>query len=323
MREQRVARLDGVRALAILAVVLVHWVGTRVGVGRGGYIGVDVFFVLSGYVITRSLVRRPVTYREFMKRRLLRLYPALLAVVSVGSVVCVALGQTDGLRGGAVAAVTQVSSVWAAAGGNIGPFGITWSLAVEWYFYLLWPLALPWVTRQHRPARFLVGAAGVLYLVALSQPAGVFYFGPVARFPEIMIGCSLALGIPRMPRGAGYWLVAAAGVWVVAGPSELSPLYRWVGLPLGVLAAVALIVNGAPGLSSLAPVGRASYSLYLWHAMPIAWLENDGMARGPKLAIIATLAVVATWVSYRLLELPAMRAPREATRGQNVATSAT
>jgi len=99
-RGQRVAYLDGIRALAIGGVLVVHWIGTRSGFALGGYIGVDLFFVLSGYIISTMLWRgRPqgrsiaAQYRTFLRRRVVRLYPPLLAMV-LGTITIYALLPT-------------------------------------------------------------------------------------------------------------------------------------------------------------------------------------------------------------------------------------
>ena len=150
--------LDGIRALAIGSVLALHWFIWYVPFFRGGAIGVDVFFVLSGFIITTMLWKSPAAtslgsaWLAFVRRRVTRLYPALLGLV-VGAVALYAIVPASGLaplevaRRGALV-LTQSTSVWAAQQEGsfwvraLEPFGHGWSLAVEWYFYLLWPLAV-------------------------------------------------------------------------------------------------------------------------------------------------------------------------------------
>ena len=139
--------LDGIRAVAIAAVLALHWFSWYVPLFHGGVIGVDLFFVLSGFIITTMLWRTPSGWVPFMRRRLSRLYPALIGLV-VGSVVLYAaapwapIGPVEVAKRG-VLVLTQLSSPYAAQQEGslwlpeLQPFGQTWSLAVEWYFYAL------------------------------------------------------------------------------------------------------------------------------------------------------------------------------------------
>jgi peptidoglycan/LPS O-acetylase OafA/YrhL len=141
----RIDYLDGIRAMAIVAVLVVHWLGSQVPAGLGGYIGVDIFFVLSGYIITTILWRsrsQQSIHRQwgrFILRRVRRLYPALLGMI-VGTLLLFALvpGAPIGLEDlfpMAGLAIVQGYSFFAAAQlGPLGPFAVTWSLAVEWMF---------------------------------------------------------------------------------------------------------------------------------------------------------------------------------------------
>lgn len=146
-RRQRVGYLDGIRGLAIGGVLAVHWIGSELPFGRGGYLGVDLFFVLSGYIISTMLWRsRPLgrsvaaQYRTFLRRRVVRLYPALIATVLVTILIYAVLPAgrarvADLLAPGLLALVQ--GTTFSAASGYGGPFEITWSLSVEWMFYLV------------------------------------------------------------------------------------------------------------------------------------------------------------------------------------------
>ncbi|MEU3454182.1 acyltransferase [Micromonospora sp. NPDC006766] len=363
----RVRHLDGIRGIAILAVCAVHWLGPRLPAFEGGYVGVDLFFVLSGFIITTLLVRRQTPYRRFVRARVRRLYPPLLGVL-VGTILLAWLWPGSALFPGrtteqGLVAAAQASSLWmSVTGAQIGPFSMTWSLAVEWYFYLLWPLAVLRL-RALAPAvaaRRVLLAAGALYLGALVQPAWWFYYGPTARFGELLVGAAVAFhlsrprssadpiadgrrpaGAPAVDGGAtrprGGWpangpTVAAAlafvALWTVAGTDPYHLAYRLVAAPLTTACAVTLIMAGyrvrgpraggrrewhPVGLLSWRPLvatGRVSYSLYLWHAVPLALLSANWWGLPVPLVGVVGIALAATGtlLSYRLLEQPFWRA---------------
>lgn len=341
--------LDGIRAVAIGAVLSLHWISWYTPFFHGGSIGVDVFFVLSGFIITTMLWRLPApaglpaAWAGFLRRRVARLYPALLGlvVVSIG-LYALAPWATPGPlqvaeRGGI--ALGQGSSFWAAVQHGsfwlppLQPFGHTWSLAVEWYFYLLWPLLVLGARARgwgaDRLAAVSLGVAAAAYAGSLPLSTFWFYFGPSARVAELLVGAALSLrflahGRPSQPSRAGstaaVLALGALGLWTILGVGGQSPGYRYIGLPTAVLATVVLIHTGYsnPGRPAhrllshpwLATVGRHSYSLYLWHLVPFLLLQHapTGLPR-PLVGLIAVSAAVAlTALSYRWLEQPFLRA---------------
>jgi peptidoglycan/LPS O-acetylase OafA/YrhL len=342
----RIDYLDGLRAVAIGLVLSLHWLSWYTPFLHGGSIGVDVFFVLSGFIITTVLWRSNDAGRlrdrwwSFLRRRVLRLYPALvgLVVISVGLYAVTPsapLGAGEvALRG--VPVLTQATSFWAAvqSGGlwlpALHPFAQTWSLAVEWYFYLLWPLVVFAARRRGLSARTVatasLGVAAVVYAASLAMTGFWFYFAPPARFAEILVGAALALwfqatGLPTRPLRFATPLalagLAALGLYSLLAPSALSPLYRFVGVPVAVLASVVLIYTGYSNrggpvhrllsLSWLAAVGRCSYSLYLWHVVPMVLLEKSSLATPARGLIAVVLTVALTGLSYQFLERPFLR----------------
>jgi peptidoglycan/LPS O-acetylase OafA/YrhL len=346
--------LDGLRAVAIGTVLALHWLSWYVPLFHGGSVGVDVFFVLSGFIITTMLWRSAATtllggWWTFIRRRMIRLYPALLGLVAV-SVFVYAVTPGAPLEATEVAwrgvpALGQATAFWAAgqSGGlwlpDLHPFAQTWSLAIEWYFYLLWPLVvLVARARGLGAARLATGslvAAAALYAVSLPLSGFWFYFGPSARFAELLVGGALALwfqagGAPTTPgrfgTAASVTALAFIGAYTLFAPGALSPLYRYVGIPLTVLATVVLIHGGYGNQGGpvqrllaqplLAAVGRHSYSLYLWHVVPMLVLEKTSLPLGkPVLGLLAVLATLGlTVLSYQLLERPFLRARSDVLR---------
>jgi len=353
MANTRIRYLDGIRALAIASVLIVHWGAPMAqsffpgaGIARGGYIGVDIFFVLSGYIITSMLWRGtlrgsvPAQYGRFLRRRVIRLYPALVGLIVVTILIYAVYPDApasvlDLIEPGAVALVQGTSLYLGSQVGADSPFGITWSLSIEWMFYLLWPIAVLLARRwQTAATSFAIGSAGVaivFYVFALTQDNHWFYFGPMARVPELLAGAVLALLLTRSqasdtrPPNAGILntialvSVTGVGIYVLVGPAQWSTSFRLIGLPLAVLATVLLIWAGSRSESGavnrilswgpLPLVGRVSYSLYLWHEIGFNLLVlNPGAVSLPIAAVLSVLVAAGlTALSYRFLEVPFLK----------------
>jgi peptidoglycan/LPS O-acetylase OafA/YrhL len=210
--------LDGLRALAVLAVVLYH--GDVSGL-PGGFLGVEVFFVISGYLITALLIaeRRSTgrtAYLQFWMRRARRLLPALFALIAVVATYWVILhpDEVARLRGDIVGALTYVTNWYQIVVeqsyfetmGRPSPLRHMWSLAVEEQFYLIWPLALAGIWRITRGRRVLMvritlalAAASAIYAMILFQPGSDpsrVYYGTDTRAAGVLLGAALALAVP-------------------------------------------------------------------------------------------------------------------------------
>jgi peptidoglycan/LPS O-acetylase OafA/YrhL len=243
----RVAALDGIRAVAVMAVLGFHG-----GVGwlRGGFLGVDAFFVLSGYLITTLLLQewqrdRRLDLAEFWARRARRLAPALIVLVAVVGAVSrfvLPTSELDLLRGDALAVLGYAAN-WRmilrgtdyfARTATPSPLQHAWSLSIEEQFYLLWPLAvlvlLRWPPLRRRPfvgvsaAAMLAALASVVTgwaLAASGADSGRLYFGSDTRAVSVLVGCALAaVLVKRSPPTLTLrrWLgVAAFGGAVVTG----------------------------------------------------------------------------------------------------------
>lgn len=334
----RVDHLDGVRALAIGCVLGVHWVGQYTPIGRGGPIGVDIFFVLSGFIITTILwgwkgdgtLGGQVV--EFLKRRFRRLYPALIGLCLLTPPIWLLLpdppfADIDVVKRSGLALV-QLTWLPETLSHPMDPFRQTWSLAIEWYFYLIWSPLVLWIRHRVTALTLLKWTAPValaLYLVAaVLLDTNGFYFGPLARFGEILAGACLALFARSRAGGLSGlripdWVVAAAiaviAVYVLVAPDPKNDV-RWVGIPIAVVCGLLLITAGYAGTEGptmrllrwgpITALGRVSYSLYLWHILPLYLLDKDQMALPtPVLALLGVgTACLFTWLSYVFLERP-------------------
>ncbi|PKW25891.1 acyltransferase family protein [Phycicoccus duodecadis] len=302
---RRLAGLDGLRALAVVAVVVFHLDPTWL---PGGFLGVDVFFVVSGFLITTLLVREHretgrVDLRAFWARRARRLLPALLLVVP-SAVLLARLAEGDLLVGVGrqVLGALTFTSNWLEIGAGSDYFASTspvllanlWSLAVEEQFYLLWPpalLLLLLLVARPSPRVAVVGALAAASALAMAwrldpeHPTRVYY-GTDTHAMGLMVGAALALALASPARAgtrsAGWArhrrlvgavaLVVLLGSFVVA--DERSALTFRGGILLVSLAtaALVLVVVERPGrLRALLEVpaarwvGSRSYGIYLWH----------------------------------------------------------
>jgi peptidoglycan/LPS O-acetylase OafA/YrhL len=321
--------LDGLRALSILAVLLYH----DDYLLPGGYLGVDVFFVLSGFLITSLLYEEygrsgRVDLRAFYLRRALRLFPALGALLlpAIAFVLVFPRApQTPGLRSGIISSSLYVAN-WVSARHPrlLGPFNHTWSLCVEEQFYLLWPLMLLGLlaaTRGRRRALpFVIGALALVAafwryaLAARGATAWRLYVGTDTRADSLLVGCAVAIAmangdLPRLLGGARavLWLAIPGALWMarLLATTEL----EWPGYARGgytaVAVATALVLMAvltnpraaATRLLAARPavwLGRLSYSLYLWHMPVYTILRSDRPTFASlPLAVIRPLAALA------------------------------
>jgi len=333
--------VEGLRAVAVLAVVLYH---ADLGPTGGGYVGVDVFLVVSGFLIT-GLLRRELTatgridLAAFYARRARRLLPA--AALVLASTVLVSAWVLSPLQAGRVAGDARAAALYAlnlrlaaqqadylAAHDQPSPLLHFWSLGVEEQYYLLWPALLLLVVRLARPRRqdralaltaAVVSAASLaacLHLTAVAQPWA--FFSLPARAWELGLGALVAVVAHRSgppPRAAATalgWLGLLAVVLAVVmlGGTTAFP-GPWALLPVAGTAAV-LLAGGRGGVGRLLGtpparlVGRLSYSWYLWH-WPVLVLAPEVLERpltaAERLGAVLGAAVAAA-LTTRLVEDP-------------------
>lgn len=327
--------IDGLRAIAILTVVAFH---AFPEVFPGGFIGVDVFFVISGFLITSILQQEMLTGRwsltSFYARRILRIFPALILVL----LACLVAGWHTllaqeymqlGKHLGLGAAFLSNLGLWWEAGyfdkvSEVKPLLHLWSLAIEEQFYIVWPLLL-WLILRSRCNVALSGA--VLAVVSLllsvwwvwSDRTQAFY-SPASRAWELLAGACLTLQSQRFQ--SVRTVVRSLAVAVLLGATVLLnakvPFPGVVAL-LPVLAAVLLI--GIPASdwtgrllshSWMVALGKVSYPWYLWHwpLLSFAYIIESGQASVGLRLGLALASLLLAILTYRLWELPLRRLPR-------------
>jgi peptidoglycan/LPS O-acetylase OafA/YrhL len=327
------ASLAGLRGVAILLVVAFH---LALPVGEGGPVGVTLFFVLSGYLITRLLraeydATGKVDLPRFAIRRARRLLPALLFAVAVTSLILMAAGNSSSFDD-AILTLAYVANWARAAGDPMGLWNHAWSLAIEEQFYFIWPLAFVLVVvRLHlKPnptiAVLLVLAAVSALLRATFMSWGMderAYFGSDARAEALLAGCALGVALAGRPTLAvSGWVspIGLAAVLVLAVVPTRGLLWPGALYSLTAMATCALIVGlersrgGKLGLSSrpLVWIGTRSYSLYLWHVPVILLLGPMLPANGwIRVATLAVVSLVLAMLSYAYVESPFSRRPRQ------------
>jgi peptidoglycan/LPS O-acetylase OafA/YrhL len=327
--------LDGLRGVAILLVVGRHAFRTPLG---GGY-GVDLFFVLSGFLITTLLleerdVKGTVSIRSFYARRARRLLPALIVLLATYVTVESAAGHSDALRSTAAAGFYTANifqSWWPHVIGRTG-LSPLWSLAQEEQFYLVAPVVLFFALRKVSE-RTVKRVVLVLIVAVIIERYALMFTGAAAqRITEgpdthsdgLMLGMVLALSLREQAQlgSARYdkWLGPLALLLLV--PFAVLNLVFAVSAPFVNVAAMglvcAVVVQPRSLLARLLAarpltfMGRISYSLYLWNAALIFWLGGDaGGNRHAYSYASATAAVVLalaiSWLSYRFVEQPFRR----------------
>lgn len=333
-RRRRHAQLDGLRAVAVLLVFLHHLDMPRF---PGGFLGVDLFFALSGYLITGLLLaefRRSgrVSFVAFYARRGLRLVPALL-VMTLPVLVWAKLDDIGSPLRDGLAGVTYFMDVYApATHGGGGVFGHTWSLAVEEQFYLVWPVILVCgLYQQWRLTRVLLALIAAFTVVSaicrteLHIGAAELYWSPIPHVAELAAGALLAFALADHPARVrtvlGSPIVALAGVLgLVIGGCYLQEGGVWLyagGFTLIGLACTALVghlLTAPEGLASrilsLRPMtwlGERSYAFYLWHYPILLGVSRHTSSHAEIGAIALTSSLAATAISWRYVESPFLR----------------
>lgn len=335
--------LDGLRGLAVIGVMLFHlkskpWF-------PGGSLGVDVFFVLSGFLITTLLLQEwaatgTIRLRQFYMRRALRLLPAMFAFLTLYAFITLVVGGAfTGPQNPAAVAVLVVSSAlycvnWVAALGGQLPNSTShlWSLAVEEQYYLVWPgLLLVMLRLGFRPGTIAILTLAIALLSAAmpywyeSASYRRLYYGTDFRLQALLLGSLggqlYATGLIRPSTVSRKWFrvalllaLAFLGYWLFSLHHRSEFLFTGLYFPISVSGTIVVVACTylRSGLAHkvlaskvLVYVGQRSYALYLWN-LPIAyWLRS--LEPVEHVIVAGALSFVAAEVSYRIVERPALR----------------
>lgn len=332
--------IDGLRAVAVVSVVLFHAFPSLL---RGGFVGVDLFFVISGYLIhalmLRELDQRTFSFGDFYARRVKRLFPALLLM----GLASYAFGwfnlldsefKTFGkhLMGGALSVANLMQ--WQEAGyfdtsAELKPLLHLWSLGVEEQFYLLWPMALWLAWRRRMSIALLVAGAGLASFLANVLTVKLYpvadFYSPLTRAWELMMGGMLAIRHHAAPgassaqanRKSAAGLVLLALSICVLDKDAAFPGW-WALLPtLG----ACLLIDAGPqawinrtllSQRAMVSIGLISYPLYLYH-WPLLSYARITWGETPPWTLRAALALASlplAWLTYRFIEQPLRRRAR-------------
>jgi peptidoglycan/LPS O-acetylase OafA/YrhL len=327
--------IDGLRAIAIAIVLMFH---LNVGFTKGGYVGVDVFFVISGFLITGIILKGieagRFSFLHFYERRIRRLFPALVAAFAASSLVGLAVlypVELEAYGESLASAVLFAANIFFYSGRGyfaddtgVLPLHHTWSLAVEEQFYLFFPILLILLSRFRRPVmNLLISLIAVLsfglslYYMSTSPEAAFYLLLP--RAWELAIGALLAAGaVPLIASGRMRQVAAALGliaILIAAGAfNKRVPFPGWSAL-LPCIGA-ALIIHSGRERDTLVYrllshpwgvlLGLASYSIYVWHVPIIAYyrLEFGDYIDNTDKIILAFICLAVGFLSWRFIERP-------------------
>jgi len=327
--------IDGLRAIAVLPVVFFH---LGVNFFSGGYVGVDIFFVISGYLITSIIVKDVVNDNfnivNFYERRIRRIFPALFTMIFISSIVAYFILIPSELKdfGQSVFAATYSFSnilFWHESGYFDGPAEIkpllhTWSLAVEEQFYLVYPVLLYFFIKKfsssYKALLFVILILSLLIcvLTTSSYPTENFYLTP-SRGWELLLGALLALNVfPADLKKYYREMLAVIGLCFVLYSViffDKNTEFPGAAALVPCLGAALIIYSGSIGktfigefLSSglLIKVGVISYSLYLWHWPIIVYtkLYLQRPLQNEEIVYLIVLMFILAFISWRYIEQP-------------------
>ncbi|MEP1420216.1 MAG: acyltransferase [Erythrobacter sp.] len=321
---RRFKAVDGLRALAVALVFAVHG---YFNVFRGGFIGVDIFFVISGFVITRSLVTDGINFKRFYIHRFFRILPPILPVLvffAIANLFGLALASWQDIWLSLLSLMNWGRAFGYTEGGFLGHF---WSLGIEEQFYLVWPFALVLLLKENVRQHSIVILAAVLAAFVLWQfwmsqqsvPHARIYNGLDTRASQLLLGALLFFVLPRITIPKAVFLAAVVALAVIVFTINSTTQF-YVSYGIALIGILAFIVVGycAQNTGGLVgplewPVtqwlGRRSYAIYLWHWPMIGLCVEAGQSIGARRFVALFVALVLTLVlselSYRFVEKPA------------------
>ena len=325
--------IDGLRAVAVLSVVFFHAFPKTIG---GGYVGVDIFFVISGFLISKILFTETAEHRfsfsSFYGRRIRRIFPALavcLAAVLAYGFVCLMPSELAQLGKHVFFGAGFLSNIalWSESGYFDGaasskPLLHLWSLGIEEQFYIVWP-ALLWIAFQIKArmgrllAVLVLASFAANIALSITNISDAFYL-PVSRFWELLAGAGLAWRRDIVLTPHARSLISFSGLTaILVSAAYFTPEMRfpgWLAL-LPVAGATAVILAGPEAtlnrivLSNrvIVFVGLISYPLYLWHWPLISYAYVIRMGKPPTPLMAAALVAASfllAWGTYRFIECP-------------------
>jgi len=327
--------IDGLRAFAVVAVIINHF---NKALLPSGYLGVDIFFVISGYVITSSLANRESKnfvdfITGFYERRIKRLLPALVVFVLITSTLICLFNPDPGkaLRTGITSLfglsnlyLFKQSTDYFAQSTELNPFTHTWSLGVEEQFYLLFPFLI-WFSgfgkKEKNGSKYLflwigvltvASLAGFIYFYQYNQPAAYFLMPP--RFWEMAAGCLVFIGFQKRAKfEKALEQVPPLLVVVVMIVIMFLPIAAAVPATISIVVLSSVLISclksetaafAALTNAKVVYIGRASYSLYLWHWGILSitrWTIGISWWSAPLVLVIIFICSI---ISYECLEIP-------------------
>jgi peptidoglycan/LPS O-acetylase OafA/YrhL len=322
--------LDGIRAIAIIAVIGFH---VRAPGFNAGFLGVDVFFVLSGYLISRLwfLEGRPpgtANLMTFYRRRFWRLAPALLVLLALYVTIGRAVWEGPGYLREALFAALYVSDYAIAATGILGNLSHTWSLAVEAQFYAVCPLLLLTVSKWSAERRLLllfglyaIGTMSRVAAVAIGLSWVSVYYSAHTHASGLFLGCALATACEAewlRQRDLGWLGPIGLALWMAIVPCAVfgdePTLIVWISAAeIGTASVIVGLVSEKDGrmrrlltAGPLPAIGLVSYSLYLWH-YPLARIWRDDTHWLVTALMVIPLSFACAFLSYVMIEKPINR----------------
>lgn len=333
--------IDGLRAIAVLAVLGFHASPTRI---QGGFVGVDVFFVISGFLITGIILNDfrhgGFSFLNFYLRRIRRIFPALVLVLLTCLVAgwLILLPHDFALIGKHVLAGSMfVSNIvlffdasYFNSDATYKPLLHLWSLGVEEQYYLFWPALLFLVQGRRSRALWMIIGIGLgsfaLNIVLIeSSPEAAFYM-PVTRFWELMLGSALAVladnsdvskrSVDRFTvghRAIVAWVGAASIATAIVVLDPVTPFPGWWALPVAGGTTLIILAGKNAWLNRilfswkpLVRVGLISYPLYLWHWPLLSFASIVYGAEPPFLvrAMLVAASFILAFLTYRFIEIP-------------------
>ncbi len=327
--------IDGLRAIAVISVLLQHLNASFL---PGGFVGVDVFFVISGYLITYQVYKEvcagSFSIKQFYTRRINRIVPALMTVIFTtfaAGIILLSPSDLINLADSAIYATLGVSNIffWREYGnyfsGNAAeaPLLHTWSLGVEEQFYLVWPILIIGISKLNRKHMAITLTALTISAIAVSEAgvnitASASYYLLPTRFFELMLGGLLALLFTKRQNISKPLsnLSFSSGILLIFGSlflldksshfPGLNALWPCLGAALIIWSGtnpqpISRIITNKP----MVFIGLISYSLYLWHWPIIAYLNYTNIKISAIVGFFVVLSSIAlAWTSWRFVEIP-------------------